>query len=233
MRKSVFALLTGISLAAVAPAQAATFTNGDYSLNFNGISESYSLYPDPVPGLAATLDLTVSGAGTDSWTLVYKLSNLSDPSIWEKTRITALGFDVLSGGFTGGSVDGDDVFNKTFTPGGFPSLDGLGGDRNVCINGNPGGGACQGGGNAGPTTGNFITGTITLNFSSDLASLELDDGIIRWQSLDSEELGFSGDSGIGLVSEIPEPATWMTMIAGFGLIGMSLRRRRTAAQVLA
>src|SRR3546814_12439227 len=86
MRKSVFALLTGISLAAVAPAQAATFTNGDYSLNFHGISESYSLYPDPVPGLAATLDLTVSGAGTDSWTLVYKLSNLSDPSIWEKTR---------------------------------------------------------------------------------------------------------------------------------------------------
>src|SRR3546814_6512780 len=107
------------------------------------------------------------------------------------------------------------------------------GDRNVCINGNPGGGACQGGGNAGPTTGNFITGTITLNFSSDLASLELDDGIIRWQSLDSEELGFSGGSGIGLVSEVPEPATWMTMIGGFGLIGLSLRRRPTAAQVLA
>src|SRR3546814_11698211 len=77
--------------------------------------------------------------------------------------------------------------NKIYTPGGFPSLDGLGGDRNVCINGNPGGGACQGGGNAGPTTGNFITGTITLNFSSDLASLELDDGIIRWQSPDRSE----------------------------------------------
>src|SRR3546814_18130102 len=87
MRKSVFALLTGISLAAVAPAQAATFTNGDYSLNFHGISESYSLYPDPVPGLAATLDLTVSGAGTDSWTLVYKLSNLSEDRksvVWGK-----------------------------------------------------------------------------------------------------------------------------------------------------
>src|SRR3546814_8637636 len=87
-----------------------------------------------------------------------------------KPRVTALGCDVLSGGLTGGSVDGGDVFNKIYTPGGFPSLDGLGGDRNVCINGNPGGGACQGGGNAGPTTGNFITGTITLNFSSDLAS---------------------------------------------------------------
>src|SRR3546814_17165057 len=86
MRKSAIALLTGISLAAVAPAQAATFTNGDYSLNFNGISESYSLYPDPVPGLAATLDLTVSGAGPDSWTLVYKLSNLSDRTsgVWGK-----------------------------------------------------------------------------------------------------------------------------------------------------
>src|SRR3546814_2536176 len=119
-------MLTGISLAAVAPAQAATFTNGDYSLNFHGISESSSLYPDPVPGLAATLDLTVSGAVTASWTLVYKLSNLSDPSIWEKTRITALGLDVLSAGFTGGSVDGGDVFNKIYTPGGFPSLDEIG-----------------------------------------------------------------------------------------------------------
>src|SRR3546814_6423905 len=98
--------------------------------------------------MAGTRDLTVSVAGTDSCTLVYKLSKLSDPSIWEKTRITALGFDVLSGGFTGGSVDGGDVFNKIYTPGGFPSLDGLGGDRNVCINGKHGGGACQGGGNA-------------------------------------------------------------------------------------
>src|SRR3546814_16570104 len=99
--------------------------------------------------MAGTRDLTVSVAGTDSCTLVYKLSKLSDPSIWEKTRITALGFDVLSGGFTGGSVDGGDVFNKIYTPGGFQSLDGLGGDRNVCINGNPGGSACQGGGHAG------------------------------------------------------------------------------------
>src|SRR3546814_2506565 len=115
-------MLTGISVSAVAPAQAATLTNGDYSRNFHGISESYSLYPDPVSGLSATLDLTVSGAGTDSWTLVYKLSNLSDPSIWEQTRITALGLDVLSGGFTGGSVDGCDVFYKIYNPRGVPSL---------------------------------------------------------------------------------------------------------------
>src|SRR3546814_915575 len=103
MRKSVFALLTGISLAAVAPAQAATFTNGDYSLNFHGISERYSLYPDPVPGLAATLDLPVNGAGTDSWTLVYQLPHHAEPPIWEKNTITH--HENAQIGFC--SVDGD------------------------------------------------------------------------------------------------------------------------------
>src|SRR3546814_20413750 len=123
--------------------------------------------------MAGTRDLTVSVAGTDSCTLVYKLSKLSDPSIWEKTRITALGFDVLSGGFTGGSVDGGDVFNTIYTPGGFPSLDGLRRDRNVCIHGHPGGGACQGGGNAGPTPGKFITRPNQPTFPSVLDSLDL------------------------------------------------------------
>lgn len=38
--------------------------------------------------------------------------------------------------------------------------------------------------------------------------------------------------GFGAISEVPEPATWMTMIAGFGLVGFALRRRQSN-QVLA
>lgn len=33
-------------------------------------------------------------------------------------------------------------------------------------------------------------------------------------------------SGLSLTAAVPEPATWMTMILGFGLMGASLRRRR-------
>ncbi|KKC24972.1 hypothetical protein WP12_17185 [Sphingomonas sp. SRS2] len=36
----------------------------------------------------------------------------------------------------------------------------------------------------------------------------------------------------GTVSAAPDPATWMTLLLGFGIIGMSLRRRRTRAAML-
>jgi hypothetical protein len=32
-----------------------------------------------------------------------------------------------------------------------------------------------------------------------------------------------------LVSQVPEPSSWMLMIAGFGLVGYSARRRRVSA----
>lgn len=35
------------------------------------------------------------------------------------------------------------------------------------------------------------------------------------------------------LSAIPEPATWLTMIAGFGMIGAAMRRRRAIATVAA
>lgn len=34
---------------------------------------------------------------------------------------------------------------------------------------------------------------------------------------------------INLASAIPEPATWLMMIAGFGMVGLSLRSRRTSS----
>ena len=32
-----------------------------------------------------------------------------------------------------------------------------------------------------------------------------------------------------VVSDVPEPSTWAMLIAGFGLVGVAARRRRTAA----
>lgn len=39
--------------------------------------------------------------------------------------------------------------------------------------------------------------------------------------------------GFTTISPIPEPASWVTMIAGFGLVGFALRQRRRSNQVLA
>ncbi|NBW77178.1 MAG: PEP-CTERM sorting domain-containing protein, partial [Sphingomonadaceae bacterium] len=36
-----------------------------------------------------------------------------------------------------------------------------------------------------------------------------------------------------VVTPVPEPATWIMMIAGIGLIGLQLRRRRTVGAVAA
>ena len=39
----------------------------------------------------------------------------------------------------------------------------------------------------------------------------------------------SGLTGTASAGGVPEPASWALMIAGFGLAGAQLRRRRTAA----
>jgi hypothetical protein len=56
--------------------------------------------------------------------------------------------------------------------------------------------------------------------------------------LDSIDLNLSSSSGFVLYSTeeggvVPEPATWAMMIAGFGLVGAAMRRRKTVATVSA
>jgi hypothetical protein len=41
---------------------------------------------------------------------------------------------------------------------------------------------------------------------------------------------FVFNSAGALVSDVPEPSTWMSMLLGFGLAGFALRRKRRLAQ---
>ena len=43
---------------------------------------------------------------------------------------------------------------------------------------------------------------------------------------------FSSGSLVASAAAVPEPATWGMMLAGFGAVGWSMRRRRSAAAVL-
>ncbi|MBU6165349.1 MAG: cistern family PEP-CTERM protein [Alphaproteobacteria bacterium] len=79
-----------------------------------------------------------------------------------------------------------------------------------------------------------------LNFTgpAQRTSITLHNFVLRFQSLtgtgeyDGGSGTLNGASGVGIVSGveiIPEPSSWAMLIAGFGLIGTSLRRRRLLA----
>lgn len=51
---------------------------------------------------------------------------------------------------------------------------------------------------------------------------------------DNHTVGWYKDKGDGtVIPGVPEPATWLTMIAGFGLVGHQLRRRKTVVSAIA
>jgi hypothetical protein len=88
--------------------------------------------------------------------------------------------------------------------------------------------ACNGGGN-GISTGNTGSGSFVLNFTQAVSTVRLDNFFARFQSIENVPDAEKGASGVGvaiLMEPIPEPGTWAMMIAGFGLVGASLRRRR-------
>jgi PEP-CTERM motif len=55
-------------------------------------------------------------------------------------------------------------------------------------------------------------------------------------SLSSEDVSYVAASGHNYaapaVSAVPEPSTWAMIIAGFGIMGTSLRRRRSIVSAL-
>jgi hypothetical protein len=50
--------------------------------------------------------------------------------------------------------------------------------------------------------------------------------VVQFQGFGSVGYGPLLDNVV--VTQVPEPATWAMLIAGFGLVGSAMRRRRTA-----
>lgn len=85
-------------------------------------------------------------------------------------------------------------------------------------------------------TGNLIIGTQTSPYAAGIRRTHNDFGFFYNVATDSiRSLSLSNSSGAIFLSRdvtvaaVPEPGTWAMMIAGFGLAGSLLRRRRAAS----
>jgi hypothetical protein len=101
---------------------------------------------------------------------------------------------------------------------------------------------CTGGGSGGLMIGAPVSDqNIAITFSQSVSEITLSNLFVRYQRLNAPSLGLNGDSGSGLGTlvpggdldpngdPVPEPASWAMLIAGFGLTGAAMRRRRLVA----
>lgn len=201
-----------------------------FTYNFNGIVDEVEQ-----PGLAAAITFTLTGFVGNAWTFSAAINN-NLPNTPVAGRITSFGFNSrpdiaavtpLSGPFMASQLNGS-----------FPQIGG-GTTIDFCLEDQAGGG-CGGGGN-GVFNNTSALQTFTLTLAgSPTTSATFNNFILRWQSVAGN---FQGTSGIGMGTggggfdpgggEVPEPATWAMLIAGFGLVGAVARRRRGALSVSA
>ena len=227
--RSILVLISCL-MAFALPASAQVYTDGDVtptgteSINFNGLTESGGSQV-LVNGLTASLDYLLQsvthdgGAGTNDW--VFQMSVTNTTTAPTTSTLTAIGFDMGGyGAIISGSTDGV-YFSEVDLNGQFPM--GLG-RLDVCVTGFNG--QCAGGG-GGLTAGQSETFYLMLTMSDSITSFTIDNFAVRYQAINGD--GFEGASGIGLVTTIPEPATWLMMIIGFGIVSASARRSRRMA----
>ena len=201
---------------------AATDIGQGYAVTFSGITDSYQNHLVALPGLNAKVVILLKSITANSWTFDYAVANTSGGNI-TSSRISVFGFDVDPDA-TGKSSTG--LFGSP-SSGNVPIL----GRREVCFRtGN--GGQCAGGGGGGVKIGDAAAaGTFTLTFQLSQTAVDLKRLFVRYQSLTSPNDRIAGASGVGEatgVAAVPEPQTWAMLIAGFGLVGGALRRRRVA-----
>ena len=171
---------------------------------------------DSLSGLESTIDyalLAVGGGGT-TFDIGYRLDNTSTGE-GSQSSIAVFGFDITP-------LSGLDVLSGDFVEGSGGNFNGVG-KLDFCLYQ---GSNCNGG----ATDGVFVddapeVGSFRLTYSSAQSSIHLYNFGTRWQRTGL----FAEDSASGIgtpMTPVPEPATWAMMIAGFGLVGAALRRRR-------
>ncbi|GAA4754938.1 hypothetical protein GCM10023264_22730 [Sphingomonas daechungensis] len=192
-------------------------TVGDSTtISFNGFSPNSPV----IPGLTGDLTLVFQGLSGNNYTFTYRIANTSGSPI-DAARVTAFGFDDITPNATllGSSVTGT---YGTVSSGSLPGNIDLefcakNGQNNNCS-----------GSSGGPGVGQTGSGNLTIAFSGSNPSITLSGMYVRWQGIDSTQLGITGGSAIGTPTppSVPEPASWAMMLMGFTAVGFAVRRRR-------
>jgi len=239
------ALVAGIALSFTSAAHAASMIN----TTADGITGSVRLEPgSPLPftvvydgwggdpsahlisGLSGRIDFTFLGTlnGGKSYAFDYKLYNTSAAT----SEIRAFGFDIdPTTGLTVSTGAGDLFDLPKLNPNGtvpseFGSVDfclKIDGNKNNCASGK-----------TGIAKGDSTSGSFFLNYTYVPTSVTLDRFFVRYQAV-SGLTGFDRNvtSAIGRGAPIPEPATWLMLVAGFGGLGVAIRRTRPTRAALA
>ncbi len=189
-----------------------------------GASINKKTIATPLPGLGATLALTLTNVSGKDWTFDYVVDNTSLAPV-AASKVSVFGFDSL-GKISGASSNG--VFGKS----GSGPVPLLGQSADVCFR--VSGSDCTGGNSGVAIDDALAKGSLTLRFEKSTPLAELSDFFVRYAAVTNDDKSInnvnatSGDAELLAegVGGVPEPASWAMMIAGFGLIGSALRRRR-------
>lgn len=202
-----------------AHADVMSLTTGDIGSSFTVNYDGHTSGPS-IDGLTASIQFTLTGVSGNDWSFNYSVTNTSSSPILT-SRVSGFGFDV-DPTITGASSTG--VFDTVATSANVPNV----GVVDVCFKGGGGTNSCAGGGGGGVALGDTGNGTLTLNFGSALAGIELSDFFVRYQSITGAG-AISSAVGTGTIdpgTPVPEPAD--LALFAIGVAGLILGRRGAA-----
>jgi hypothetical protein len=236
--KLIFTMLMTAGLFAT-PAQALTFVNNGAASSVTvtkaDLLKDFIVFTDGSTsnsnGLSAKITFELAAFKSNSFTFNYRIENTS-VSPAPNSRLGQFGFNVTPGAPSNtpaGSnfswaAGANDYFKRPGNNNG--NFNGLG-NREVCLSAK-GGNNCNGGGNDGILSGlpNSKVGQLIFTYAGAQNQITFSHFATRWQAAQN------GESASGVaVAIVPEPSSWAMMIAGFGLAGVAMRRRKARSDV--
>jgi hypothetical protein len=190
-----------------------------FDVSYNGYDGS-----GVIGGLTATATFTLASVTGTSYLFNYSVANTSSSPI-TTSRISGFGFDTNP---TISNASSTGTFDTTATSANVPNV----GTVDVCFKGGGGTNSCAGGGGGGVDLGGTGTGSFTLDFASALASLDLSDFFVRYQSITGTDANTpssavgSGTIGSSSGGPAPVPEPGMMLLFALGLGGLLIAYNR-------